>query len=184
MKCSVVGCNKNAHSKGLCQSHYMRNHRYGDSIAGGTYHENRKCHPLYKTWCEMRHRCYCVTAHAYHRYGGRGIAVCGRWLDDFWAFVADMGERVGGMSLDRIDNDGDYTPDNCRWANAVTQGQNRSQFKRTPELVARVLSFPRKAKNGRGYGYTQQEISDCVGDISAYTIGEIFRTFEKIKGKA
>lgn len=84
-------------------------------------------HPLYDAWSRMKHRCYYEKHVFFNRYGGRGIKVCERWKDDFRAFYADNIERwVPGLTLDRIDNDGDYTPENTQWATRLQQSRNRS----------------------------------------------------------
>lgn len=85
--------------------------------------------PEYRIWCGMRRRCEDANASGYHRYGGRGIAVCGRWKRSFANFISDMGPRPSlSHSIDRYpNNDGNYEPSNCRWATPKEQGRNKSQ---------------------------------------------------------
>ena len=81
--------------------------------------------PLYHTWISMKQRCSNPKARHYDRYGGRGIKVCQAWLDSYSQFETDMGPRPKGQSVDRIDNDGDYSPSNCKWSTAREQFYNK-----------------------------------------------------------
>ena len=81
--------------------------------------------PTHKCWMRMRARCFCKSNQDYPNYGGRGITICERWRNSFLAFLEDMGEKPAGKSIDRIDNDGDYEPGNCRWSDSFTQSRNR-----------------------------------------------------------
>lgn len=83
----------------------------------------------HKSWLEMKRRCLNPKTAEYKNYGGRGITVCERWMD-FRNFYADMGPRPVGMSLDRIDNDGNYEAANCKWSTPAEQALNRRPKKR------------------------------------------------------
>lgn len=92
----------------------------------------RKYSPTYHSWQAMLARCRYEQRDDKAKHCGRGITMTPRWLT-FEVFLADMGERPDGMTLDRRDNDGDYTPDNCRWATPTTQARNRRNAKMTYE---------------------------------------------------
>lgn len=90
-----------------------------------TKHGLTKLHPrAYRSWRDMRGRCNNKNNDDYKDYGGRGITVCARW-DDFAAFMEDMGDRPRGTSIERRNNNGNYEPTNCMWADPTTQASNK-----------------------------------------------------------
>lgn len=108
--------------------------------------DNRRTHgmtgsPEYNIWVAMIQRCENAGNTHFSHYGGRGIKVCVRWRRSFEAFYADMGPRPSGMSIDRIDNNGDYEPSNCRWATREQQARNKSTTKLSEAKVARILTL-------------------------------------------
>lgn len=82
--------------------------------------------PEYRVWVDMRRRCYNVKCKHYDNYGARGIIICDRWFNSFENFYSDMGPRPSKKhSIDRIDVDGNYCPENCRWATKLEQDRNK-----------------------------------------------------------
>lgn len=93
------------------------------------YASGGKVRPIYTSWAQMNARCSNPNHNRYHRYGGRGIKVCDQWKT-FEGFLKDMGDSWSeGLSIDRIDNDGDYEPSNCRWSTPKEQAANRNTWK-------------------------------------------------------
>lgn len=97
---------------------------------GASHRQAMKSHGLrkskeYGVWCAMKNRCMNPNVNRYKDYGGRGIKVCKRWIDSFEAFYADMGSRPDGFTIDRIDNNADYEPSNCRWVSRAENCRNK-----------------------------------------------------------
>lgn len=141
-KCSCKGCNRTAKCKGYCEMHYARVRRWGSpdvlkKMPNGT---SASKHPLYSTWRGLADRCLAPTNEVYPLYGGRGIKICERWRPPFgfWNFVEDMGDKPSKKhSLDRIDVNGDYCPENCRWA---TQSEQMNNTRRNKKYTVRGVT--------------------------------------------
>lgn len=123
-----------------CGAHASKNKKHGRSFT-----------PVYNAWRDMKQRCLKSYHPCYERYGGRGIKICERWMS-FDNFLADMGEKPSPKhSIERIDNDGNYEPDNCKWATKVEQTRNRS--------CSYTAEEDRKIRDGAGRGLTYKQIA-------------------------
>lgn len=175
MKCSIERCENTTVCKGLCKKHYTRLIRHGDPkackrIFNGLYTNHK---PEYNSWHSMKQRCLNKNNPNYRWYGEKGISVCGRWLDEvegFINFYNDMGPRPDGTTLDRIDVDGDYCPENCRWADARQQSDNQHNRRKYSNKVgvsycnAKNKWYAHLYKDGkryRKYFATEEEAVSC-----------------------
>jgi hypothetical protein len=145
--CSVAG----KIAKGMCETHYQRQRKYGDPhvvlkprvkpVRHGLWRT-----PTYNSWANMITRCTNENHSTWPEYGGRGITICDRWRNSFENFLADMGERPEGTSLDRIDPEGNYEPGNCRWASKSAQNHNRRPRRGT---TSRFTGVNRREDTGK-----------------------------------
>lgn len=158
IKCKIEGCDKIGTVRqngtitfkmGYCTTHYNRLKIHGDPLIVKLHFTKDikvSTHPLYNTYSLMKARCLNKKSKSYKDYGGRGILICSRWLkvNGFDLFIKDMGDRPEGTSLDRIDNNGNYEPSNCRW---TTQRIQCSNTRKNNKCVG--VGFHKKTKKWR-----------------------------------
>lgn len=121
----------------------------------------------FRTWTAMRDRCNNKNNPRYSDYGGRGISICSRWCD-YANFLSDMGDRPDGMTIDRIDNNLGYSPDNCRWATYKEQNNNRRTAKSSKgALLVSPDGVRYEVEAGNVYRFTKEHglIHECVYEV-------------------
>jgi hypothetical protein len=137
---------------GIAKSIARRQLQSGDTVSCGCYHREKVAEigrlsktthgmsrsPTHVVWTHIISRCTNPKNRAWKNYGGRGIAVCDRWRNSFEAFIADMGEKPSGMTIERVDNDRGYEPENCVWLKPSLQNRNRRTTKLSLEAAAEV----------------------------------------------
>lgn len=175
--CAIEGCGKPALTRGWCKAHYQRWWKTGNPISTATRHGHTRNYTdsaTYRAWVNMNSRCRYSYVRSYHRYGGRGITVCERWLG-FKNFLADMGEKPPGMTLERVNTDGNYEPGNCRWATVHDQSRNKCtnvwvSFNGSRMIaadVARLHGIDNKTFNRRIYRGLSAEEAAAMGPACA-----------------
>ena len=136
--CKVDGCEDKVLAHNLCHKHLRRFYKYRDPLFTKVQMHGLTKHPLYHVWQHMMHRCYNKKDGRFCYYGRRGITVCQRW-HQCANFIEDMYPTYKkGLQIDRKDNDGGYTKDNCRWITHTEQQRNKSNNKLSIEKVRKI----------------------------------------------
>ncbi len=174
--CKIKECGNTHFGLGYCQKHYSKYKKYGDPLHIRHEAHNMEATSEYSTWCSLKSRCHNKNHKAYPRYGGRGITICGRWQESFLAFYADMGPKpFPKAQIDRINNDGNYEPNNCRW---VTRKENLRHISTTKLSMGKAEEIRKKYRVGN---ITQTELGIAYGVVHG-TIGRIINNKLWIEG--
>ncbi len=168
--CKIKECNNKYHAKGYCDKHYQRFKKYNDPFIMKLERHGKMETPEYITWQDMKARCYNKNHNYYKYYGGRGITVCERWRNSFLTFLEDMGKRpFPEAQIDRLNNDGNYEPGNCRWTTGIENCRHQSSTKLTIIKAAEIkeqymIENITQKELGSLYGVTQSLISFIINN--------------------
>ena len=167
--CSVDGCASKHQGLGFCRKHYKRFKTYGNPLLTKMEMHGMSYTLEYGVWANMKDRCHNPNNGSYDRYGGRGISVCEQWMNSFSIFYKDMGPKpFKTAQIDRIDNNGNYEPHNCRWVTPLSNSRNSSATKLTIEKAGLIRS---EYKTGTT---TEKELS-IKYNVHIMTISDIVR---------
>lgn len=168
--CTVNECNNSYYAKGYCEKHYARVRKHGTkSLTWKGRVTGRTRPPEYNVWRKMIERCSNRNNPFFHRYGGRGISVCKRWKDNFDIFYKDMGHRpFPKAKIDRIDNDGNYEPNNCEWVTHKYNCRHTSTTKLSLVIANKIRTVYNK-------GNTTQKQLGGIYNVASATISKIIR---------